>query len=252
MGLIHPPVLAYTIGLELIPTSYNTTNTTYLSSSRPAYKYTTEYDLRQIAETTSAGNLTGKYFYANDPNDLLGIYKNLADTLFYDNPERAAFPQTNESMIVDVLPPYVQVLPNPTPPFGNWSYTPNSTVFASDSSNVIGKGGLMEFRWNVSRFFLGDVFEIQYRICSTMLGWQSIGVSSANASVNNSNYCKITYENWCYSSTHNSTDIWTNETNDVSIYVKDKAIPELVVMAFFPLFTMIAIYIAAGRARKKK
>jgi hypothetical protein len=74
-GLIKSPILTYTIGLVPAPQGYNSTNTSsYIPVTDPNYKYTTEYDLWHIATTTSAGTVTGEYFFVDKPSDLPDIY----------------------------------------------------------------------------------------------------------------------------------------------------------------------------------
>jgi hypothetical protein len=80
-GLISSPVLTYTVGLMPAPQASNSSYPNYVAPTDPNYKYTTEFDLRQIAETTKADTLTGRYFYGGNPADLLNIYKTIAGLL---------------------------------------------------------------------------------------------------------------------------------------------------------------------------
>jgi hypothetical protein len=75
---------------------------------------------------------------------------------------------------------------------------------------------------------IGDVFEVKYGIKCNANGWQSIGVNSYNATnVYLSDFCHVKYQNYQYYKTINASDIWTNETPDVSIFVKNAPVPEL-------------------------
>jgi len=114
---------------------------------------------------------------------------------------------------------------------------------------IKGLGGMWELRWDVPKMKLGDCFEVQYDIKSDLSGWQSIGVNQYNAThLYGSDYCRVKYQNWQYYQTGNPKDIWTNETPDVSIFVKDSTAPDLPII-IIPTITVMAIFYIIRRKR---
>jgi len=91
-GLINSPVPTFNIGLGIEPQGSNSSadyyldpNETvsnvgdapgYIKSSSYAYNFTTEFDLREIANSTG-----GTYHYAPSSSQLLGIYENISQTI---------------------------------------------------------------------------------------------------------------------------------------------------------------------------
>ncbi|MFO8051852.1 MAG: hypothetical protein R6V01_09175, partial [Thermoplasmatota archaeon] len=67
-GLIHAPIPVYTVGLGISPHEEDPLNPTIGSN----YKFTSEYDLREIASTTNAD-----YYYAPDSSTLDSIFQDI-------------------------------------------------------------------------------------------------------------------------------------------------------------------------------
>lgn len=87
-GLLHSPVLTYTIGLAPSPQASNSADPGYMSGADANYRYTTEFDLREIAQTTKNNRgMTGQYYYATDANQLLGIYEEISGIIKGGAPE---------------------------------------------------------------------------------------------------------------------------------------------------------------------
>jgi hypothetical protein len=151
-------------------------------------------------------------------------------------------PSPTEYMITDVLPPYIEYQ-------GTWKLTPNNNATIKGFSYIRGLGDLWELRWDVPKMKVWDCFEVQYDIKSNLSGWQSIGVTSYNATaIYGSDYCKVKYQNWRFMQTGDPKDIWTNETPDISIFVKDSTVPDLPII-IVPAITMMAIFIIIRRKR---
>jgi len=152
-------------------------------------------------------------------------------------------PPTGESMIFDILPPYINYENN------SWRTTTSNTVRIKRCWIVPGNNGTVEIQWEVPCWHYRDIFEVQYKIKSSLSGWQSIGVTSYNATtIYGSDYCKVMYQNWQYYKTGNASDIWTNETPDVSIFVKESAVPDLPTI-IVPIVTVMAIFYIIRRKR---
>ena len=77
-GLVYAPILTYTIGVNPSPQGNNSGYTGYLDPANPNYQYTTEFDLKQIALTTSYAELNGEYFYVEDSSSLPNVYTIIA------------------------------------------------------------------------------------------------------------------------------------------------------------------------------
>jgi hypothetical protein len=111
---------------------------------------------------------------------------------------------------------------------------------------------MWEMWLTVPQMKINETFEVQYKIKSTLSGWQSIGVTKANTSIYGGDYCRVKYQNYKYLQTGDPLDIWTNETKDVSILVKDPGIPEIPVILLSSSFMMIAFFFISAYCRKRK
>ena len=152
----------------------------------------------------------GQYYWEPTGSDLQNVYLNISQQL--RDTTAATQPSPTESMITDVLPPYIEYQ-------STWQPTPNNNATIRNFYFVQGMGNMWELRWDVPTMKNGEVFEIQYDIKSLMEGWQSTGVTNYNATnVYGSDYCRVKYQNYQYWKTVDPSDIWTNETNDVSIH----------------------------------
>jgi hypothetical protein len=166
-----------------------------------------------LEEIALSSNPPGEYYCAPSSGDLIDIYKNISGKL--TNNTAAIKPSPTESMITDVLPPYIEYQ-------GGWLPTANNSASIVGFNMVKGAGMMWELRWEVPKMVIGNCFEVQYQVKSNLPGWQSVGVNSYNATtVYRSDYCRVRYGNWQYERTKSPSDIWTNETNDVSIFVKN-------------------------------
>lgn len=76
-GLINCSIPIFSIGLGNYPQGSNSSASGYLNPSTNNYKYTTEFDLREIGES-SAG---GKYYYAPSGNELNQIYQTISQEI---------------------------------------------------------------------------------------------------------------------------------------------------------------------------
>ncbi len=74
-GLLYAPLLVYTIGIGMDPQASDPSAPgEYLSNTSAEYRFTTEYDLKRIAETSSQGGKNGEYFYNSNGTDLTDIF----------------------------------------------------------------------------------------------------------------------------------------------------------------------------------
>jgi hypothetical protein len=73
-GLINCSIPVFTVGLGNIPQGSDPFAANYINPATDNYKYSTEYDLREIG-ASSAG---GKYYYAPSASDLKSIYENIS------------------------------------------------------------------------------------------------------------------------------------------------------------------------------
>jgi hypothetical protein len=76
-GLINASIPVYTIGLNIAPQGTNSSAPNYLIPSANSYKYSTEFDLWSIANSS----INGKYYYAPQSNQLEAIYQNVSQSI---------------------------------------------------------------------------------------------------------------------------------------------------------------------------
>jgi len=76
-GLLNASIPVFTIGLGITPQGSDIGEPQYLSPAENSYKYTTEFDLKSIGETS----LGGKYYYAPSSTDLYDIYTNVSEVI---------------------------------------------------------------------------------------------------------------------------------------------------------------------------
>jgi hypothetical protein len=76
-GLINGTIPIFTIGLGNSPQGSSPSAPGYINPATNNYRYTTEYDLREIGYSSYGG----KYYYAPSGNDLDDIYKNISQEI---------------------------------------------------------------------------------------------------------------------------------------------------------------------------
>jgi hypothetical protein len=76
-GLINATIPVFTIGLSISPQGSNSSALNYLPPTASSYKYTTEFDLFSIANTS----VTGRYYFAPNSNQLTTIYNNVSQVI---------------------------------------------------------------------------------------------------------------------------------------------------------------------------
>ena len=77
VGLINCSIPVFTIGLGINPQGSNNTVAYYIDPDTQNYKYTTEYDLREIGNSSNGGN----YYYAPTSNQLNEIYQKISQEI---------------------------------------------------------------------------------------------------------------------------------------------------------------------------
>jgi len=182
----------------------------------------------------------GRFYMSPDSHDLEGIYENITITL--DDPDIP--PPDRPEPIIEVLPPYIKYQ-------NDWRPTVNNNASIRGFRTVNGPNDTLELIWDVPRLNYKNLFEVQYSIKSNLSGWQSVGVTKYNATnVYGSDFCCVIYENWQYYKTIDPVDIWTNETPDVSIFVKEPPVPEIANIVVFVPLSFIAIFVVIKSRRK--
>ncbi|MCD6461870.1 MAG: VWA domain-containing protein, partial [Thermoplasmata archaeon] len=76
-GLIHANMRVYTIGLGVRPQASNSSAGGYISNTSADYPFTTEYDLKKIAVTSSQGGGNGEYYYEDTGSGLTSIFQEI-------------------------------------------------------------------------------------------------------------------------------------------------------------------------------
>ncbi len=120
-----------------------------------------------------ANQTGGKYFYAQEASDLLGIYDELSKQ--YRN-YTAGLDQDitdKEPMVRDVIPRWINYVP------GSFSKKPD----------FIGKfpDGSTKFEWNISKITIGETWSVSYNITSSRAG--------ESVSITNINFARVKYFN---------------------------------------------------------
>ena len=76
-GLLNASIPVFTIGLGINPQGSNATAGNYLSPQENSYRYTTEFDLYHIANSS----VGGKYYFAPSSTDLYEIYDDVSQVI---------------------------------------------------------------------------------------------------------------------------------------------------------------------------
>jgi len=76
-GMLNATIPVFTIGLGISPQASNDTVPGYISDTESSYKYTTEFDLRNIANSS----VDGSYYYAPASTDLDEIYHDVSEII---------------------------------------------------------------------------------------------------------------------------------------------------------------------------
>lgn len=76
-GLLNASIPVFNIGLGISPQGSNATAGNYLDPSRTSYRYTTEFDLFNIANSS----VGGKYYFAPSSTDLYEIYNDVSQEI---------------------------------------------------------------------------------------------------------------------------------------------------------------------------
>ncbi|MFQ6106675.1 MAG: VWA domain-containing protein [Thermoplasmata archaeon] len=118
--------------------------------------------LQNIAAITG-----GEYFYAESPEDLVGIYQQIG-TIVDQIAGRDPDVSDNTPMIEDVLPSYIHLV---TGSFRN----PSSGL--PKLPDFLGKRGVFTvMQWNVSALQINESWEVEYDITSDQIGTVPVGV----------------------------------------------------------------------------
>ncbi|MCK4367678.1 MAG: VWA domain-containing protein [Thermoplasmata archaeon] len=118
--------------------------------------------LQNIAAITE-----GEYFYAETPEDLVGIYKQIG-TIVDQVAGRDLDVSDNSPMIEDVLPSYIHLV---TGSFRN----PSSGL--PKLPHYMGNRGVFTFmQWNVSSLAINETWEVEYDVTSDLVGTNPVGV----------------------------------------------------------------------------
>jgi hypothetical protein len=144
-----------------------------LCATNPIQCAQAEAYLQQIASITGA-----KYYYADDPSDLVGIYADIGTEI---KNIAASPPQTpTVTMVSDVLPDYVELVPG--------SITVDVGTFST--SGCVPPGGVCTIQWDVNEdISIGEEHWMNYQI--------KVNVPSPpNWNITKKPEANITYTNW--------------------------------------------------------
>jgi hypothetical protein len=110
-----------------------------------------EVTLMQIASLTN-----GQYFYVSDPNDIPAIYKLIAG---YIGDVAGRDDDTGDAMrmVVDVLPPWIELVP------GSFSISPDVNIVNGSFYRIL--------EWNIDSVKINESWEVTFQVRSTELGW---------------------------------------------------------------------------------
>lgn len=118
--------------------------------------------LQSIATITG-----GQYYYAQDPSDLEGIYKEISTVVDkvagYDDDLTDFCP-----FVEDVLPPYIHYLPG--------TFRDPSTGLPANPDFIGKRGSMTVLQWNVSALMINESWSVSYDITSSKVGHVAIGV----------------------------------------------------------------------------
>ncbi len=118
--------------------------------------------LQNIAAITG-----GEYFYAETPEDLVGIYQQIG-TIVDQVAGRDLDVSDDFPMIEDVLPSYIHIVTGSfRDPVSGLPKLPH----------FIGSRGLYTFmQWNISRLLINETWEVEYDVTSDLIGTNPVGV----------------------------------------------------------------------------
>lgn len=118
--------------------------------------------LQSIASVTG-----GEYFYAENPEDLVGIYQEIG-TIVDQIAGRDLDVSDNAPMIEDVIPPYIHLVAG--------SFRDPSTGLPR-LPDYLGSRGVFAFiQWNLSSLSINETWEVEYDITSDLIGTIPVGV----------------------------------------------------------------------------
>lgn len=118
--------------------------------------------LQNIATITG-----GEFFYAETPEDLIGIYQYIG-TIVDQVAGRDLDVSDNTPMIEDVLPPYIHVVTG--------SFRNPATGLPKLPDFLGPRGVFTVLQWNVSSLSINETWEVEYDITSDLIGTNPIGV----------------------------------------------------------------------------
>jgi hypothetical protein len=144
-----------------------------LCATNPIQCAQAEAYLQQIADITNA-----KYYYADDPSDLVGIYEEIGTEI---KSIAASPPQTpTVTMVSDVLPDYIELVPG--------SITVDVGTFTT--SGCVPPGTVCTIQWDVNEdISIGEEHYMNYQIKSNV-------PSPPNWNITKKPEANITYTNW--------------------------------------------------------
>jgi hypothetical protein len=248
----HPCVFAFTDGLDTcsnvsLQDCLNFTTNSY-NNPPPGYYWGFE----TVAYMLGFGNDTnqtvlqmisdaggGKSYFEPSSEDVTDMYNKISATL------PIPIPHIDFLEIKEVLPPHISYN-------YNWSCTPKNNVIIKNFIVQKGNSSTTELIWEVQAMQMNKTIEIEYQIHSNITGWQSIGVTKKNATeIYNCNYSCARYPNWRYYRTLNASDIWTNETPDVSILVKNPPVFEFALQPIMFIPAVVCAMVVVLRRKNK-
>ncbi len=118
--------------------------------------------LQNIAAITG-----GEYFYAETPEDLVGIYKQIG-TIVDQVAGRDLDVSDNSPMIEDVLPSYIHLVTG--------SFRDSSSGLPKPPHYMGNRGVFTFMQWNVSSLSINETWEVEYDVTSDLVGTNPVGV----------------------------------------------------------------------------
>jgi hypothetical protein len=121
-----------------------------------------EVMLQNIAALTG-----GEYFFAQTPEDLVGIYQQIG-TIVDQVAGRDLDVSDNLPMIEDLLPPYIHLVTG--------SFREPSTGLPKLPHYLGNRGVFTVMQWNVSSLSINETWEVEYDVTSDLIGTNPVGV----------------------------------------------------------------------------
>jgi hypothetical protein len=121
-----------------------------------------EVTLQNIAAITG-----GEYFFAETPEDLVGIYQHIG-TVVDQVAGRDLDVSDNIPMIEDILPPYIHLVTG--------SFREPSTGVPKLPHYMGNRGLFAVMQWNVSSLSINETWEVEYDVTSDLIGTNPVGV----------------------------------------------------------------------------